>query len=147
MATNLNTTLYERPYYAAQEQSVPPAWFRHTPPTHPVTPVAPTYPGTLNSFERAEVQRYLDNPTDAVLATLTLPDAIAKANEFKTYYADAIIMAYIDADRMTRVAQWKQFCADALIASKETQSPSGDTGGAGSDPPDPALIPHDDIPP
>jgi hypothetical protein len=147
VATNLNTTLYERAYYSANEHSDPPSWFRHTPPAHPATPAAPTYPGTLNSFERAEVQRYLNSPTDSVLASLTLPAAITKANEYKTYYASPVIQAYLDAARATRKAQWQLFCADAIVASKLTLSPSSDDSGTGGDPPVPEIPPSDNIPP
>jgi hypothetical protein len=68
--------------------SAPNPFHKSTLPAAPVSPAAPAYPGTLNAAEQAEVQRYLLNPTDVTLATLRLPDAIAKAAAYKTYYAD-----------------------------------------------------------
>lgn len=134
MATNYATTLADRPLFADTAAGDPPDWFRHSSPTPPTTP--PAFPEHLNEWEQAEVQAYLDNPTDGVLATLRLPAAIAKANAFKTWYALPATKAYLDADRMARIAQWKIFVADSLTANLATVSASGDSGGTGTPPAD-----------
>jgi hypothetical protein len=109
-------------------------------PPAPVSPAAPAYPGTLNAAEQTEVQRYLLNPTDATLATLRLPDAIAKANAFKAYYADPAIVAWRAAVHEADVAQRILTRADALISNEPTTPISSDNAGAGSTPP-PAYLP------
>jgi hypothetical protein len=151
MATNLQTTLYERTLYAPEERSDPPAWFNPTPPALPVTSL-PVYPGwgtgtvILNSYERAEVDRYIANPTDSLLASLRLPDAIAKANEFKTYFATPAFQAWFASKESTRRAQWKFFNADALINAKGTVSQSADTAGGGSGAPPDYQPPGTNVP-
>lgn len=148
MPTNLTATEYERTRYAPTDLSEPPQWWEHTPPNLPGTP--PVYEGwgagtgTLNSFERAEVDRYIANPTDAVLASLTLPDAIAKANEFKTYFATADYKAWRAANWGARRAQSKFFHADALINNKATTPVSSD--GTGSTPPPDTQPPGTNVP-
>lgn len=151
MATNLQTTLYERTLYAPEERSDPPAWFLHTSPALPATSL-PIYPGwgagtvPLNSYERGEVDRYIANPTDAVLATLRLPDAIAKANQFKIYFATAAYQAWFASNRGARSAQWKFFNADALINTKATVSVSADNTGSGSGAPPDYQPPGTNVP-
>lgn len=150
MPTNLNTTEYERTRYAPTDAAEPPAWWEHTPPDLPGTP--PVYEGwgsgtgTLNSFERAEVDRYIANPTDAVLASLTWPDAIAKANEFKTYFATAAYKAWRAANYGARRAQAKFFHADSLINNKDTLAVSSDPAGSGSTPPPDNQPPGTNVP-
>lgn len=148
MATNLTATLYERTDYAPKETSEPPQFFIHTAPALPGSP--PIYPGwgagtsTLNSYERAEVDRYIENPTPAVLASLRLPDAIAKATEFQTYFATAAYQAWRGANQAARRAQWKFFNADALINNKGTMSISSD--GVGASPPPATQPPGTNVP-
>jgi hypothetical protein len=72
----------------------------------------------LNAAEQAEVQRYLLNPTDVTLATLRLPDAIAKAAAYKTYYADPAIVAWRAAVHEADIAQRIYTRADALISNE-----------------------------
>lgn len=151
MATNLQTTLYERTDYAPREVSEPPAWFLDTPPALPATSL-PDYPGwgagavTFNSYERAEIDRYIANPTDAVLRTLRLPDAITKANEFKTYFATAAYKTWFATRWSNRRAEWKFFTADALINTKSTVSKSADVTGAGSGAPPANQPPGTNVP-
>jgi hypothetical protein len=105
----------------------------HSPklPAHPGSPSAPAYPDTLNAAEQAEVQRYLANPTDAVLASLRLPDAIAKATAYKTYYADPAIVAWRAAKHEADVAQRILTRADALINNEASTAISADNTGTG----------------
>jgi hypothetical protein len=144
MATNYATTLADRPLFADKTAGDVPSWFRHISPTPPTTP--PAFPEYLNEWEQAEVQTYLNNPTDEVLATLKLPAAISKANAFKTWYALPATKAYLDADRMARIAQWKIFVADSITANLGTTSASGDSGGIGSTPPGDVVPPGHEVP-
>jgi hypothetical protein len=147
MSTNYATTLGDRPYHTDVAAGDPPPEFAETPPVHPVSPSAPAYPGTLNSAERAEVDRYLNTPTDAVLCSLRLKRAIDKANEFKTYYADPAIQAYLFARKLARKAQWRLAHADAIVNNLAAIPPLGDpTGIGGGTPPDPAVPPGHNVP-
>ncbi len=137
MATNLagsGGTLYSRPFFIqGTDLGSAPPWFRHKSAASPIAAIV--FPDTLNQFEQAEVQRYLSTPTDATLATLRLPGAIAKAKEYKTYFADASVKAWQDADRTARDAQWRLYSSDSVINNAGTTSPSADAGGAGAAPP------------
>jgi hypothetical protein len=145
--TNYAIDLANRPYHTDKSAGEPPFEFEPTPPDHPGSPAAVVYPGTLNSAERAEVERYLTHPIDAVLATLTLPDSIAKALEYKTYLADPIIKAYRFAIVMARRAQFKIAAADSLINNLGAIPPLGDpSGSGGGTPPDPFIPPGHDVP-
>lgn len=138
--SNFASTITARQHYASNGGTVgpAPAWFRHAAASG--KPAAPAFPDTLNAAEQAEVQRYLVIPTDAVLATLRLPDAIAKANAYKTYLNDPAYLSWLDADRLTRDAQWRWSRADALDASAGTTPPSQDDTGGGSAPPAKPII-------
>jgi len=153
MATNLagsSGTLYERTTYAPVDNTDPPLWFQHTPPALPGVP--PIYTGwgagavTLNSYERSEVDLYLATRTDETLATLRLPDAIKKANDFKTYFATPAYKAWFASDRVGRRSQWKLLNADGIINNKATTSISADATGAGSTPPPPNIPPGTNVP-
>jgi hypothetical protein len=145
--TNYATDLADRPFHTDKTAGDPPPNFQPTPPTHPASPSAPAYPGTLNALERAEVDRYLLNPTDAVLAALRLPDAIAMAKAYKTYYAAPAIQAYLFAKELARRAQWKIVHADSIVDNLGAIPPLGDdTGAGGGTPPDPVIPPGHDVP-
>jgi hypothetical protein len=110
-------------------------------PTLPASPIAePSYPGTLNAAERAEVQKYLANPTPETLASLTLRAAIDKAREYATYYADPSVIAWRAAVYEADISQRFLTRADALINNESTTSVSADPTGVGSTPP-PAYQP------
>jgi hypothetical protein len=141
MATNYATTLGDQPFFTDKNVGDPPPEFQPTPPTHPGSPSAPTYPGTLNSLERAEVEHYLVNPTDAALATLRLPDAIAMAITFKSYNADPAIKAYLFAVKLARDHQWKIVNAGAAVDNRGATPPLASAGGAGGGTPPAAVIP------
>ncbi|MEN3369935.1 MAG: hypothetical protein V7609_2078 [Verrucomicrobiota bacterium] len=109
-------------------------------PAAPGSPTAIAYPDTLNAAEQEEVQRYLTMPTDAVLASLRLPDAIAKATAYKTYNANPAIIAWRAAVFEADVAQRILTRADGLINNEGTTSIAADPTGAGASPP-PAYQP------
>jgi hypothetical protein len=100
----------------------------------------------FNSYELAQLQTYLDHPTDDMLARLRSPDVITAVNAYEIYYAFPAYLAWSDADTAARQAQWKLFCADALINNKATTSASADTGGSGSTPPPDYQPPGTNVP-
>jgi hypothetical protein len=133
---NYATTVYWRQYAAANGNFPPaPGWFRHLSPLAASTS-APVFPGTLTFEERNEVNSWLANKSDAVLASFRNRAAVLKVAEFKTYYADPAYLGWADADKIARESQWRLFCADALRDNSATTAPSEtDTGtGAGSPP-------------
>jgi hypothetical protein len=115
-------------------------------PAAPISPAAPSFPGTLNSAERAEVQRYLNTPTDAVLNSLTLRAAITMAKAYKTYYADPAIVAWRAAMFEAGLAQRILARSDALINNEGTTSVSADATGAGASPPPASQPPGTNTP-
>lgn len=152
MAENYATSIAPKPAAAIREQTRPEAWFEHSEPGLPAGLTLPVYPSwgagtsTLNSFERAEVDRYLADPTDTVLASLTLPDAIAKANEFKTLFADAKYKAWFATKQFARIGQWRHAVGSAVIANITAIPESMDDTGAGTPPPDEILPPGASVP-
>jgi hypothetical protein len=145
MAENYATSIAPKPAVAIREQSKPEAWFEPSVPDFPAGLTVPVYPGwgagtyTLNSFERGQVDRYIANPADAVLATLTLPAAIAKANEFKTMFADPKYKAWFATKQLARIGQWKLAVGSAVIGNIDAVPESMDNTGAGTPPPDEVL--------
>jgi hypothetical protein len=152
MAENYATSLAPKPAVAIREQSKPEAWFEPSVPDFPAGLTVPVYPGwgagtyTLNSFERAEVNRYIADPTDAVLATLTLSAAITKANEFKTMFADPKYKAWFATKKFAEIAQWKLAVGSAVTANITAVPESMDDTGAGTPPPDEVLPPGANVP-
>lgn len=144
---NYATDLAPKPAVAIREQSKPEAWFEHSPPDFPAGLTVPDYPGWgagaihLNSFERAEVARYIASPTEEVFASLRLPDAIAKAAEFRTMFADPKYKAWSASNNFARLGQWRQGVGSAVIGNIDAVPESMDETGAGTAPPDPILPP------
>lgn len=140
--------MYERPYAAYHEQSDPPWWFRHIPASY-TGPTAIVFPGTLTAQERREVMAWLaagqaERPN--LLSKCTQRAAVAKITEYIAYYADASWLAWRDTDEGTRIAQWRLFVADGLIASKATVAKSADSGGIGSGEPTPPFVTATNLP-
>lgn len=137
---NITGEMYERPYAAYHEQSPVPDWFRHISPTY-TGPTAIVYPGTLTLEEQSEVGRWLaanDFEKPSRLAQCTQRAAIAKITEYIAYYAAASYLNYRDANNSSRIAQWRLFLADAMIANKTTVPATGDpTSGTGTSAPTP----------
>lgn len=143
-STNIADDFRERQFDAAHEKTVAPPWFNHVPPALPGSP--PTYPGTLNSLERAEVSRYIANPTSTTLLTLTTRAAIEMATAYQTYYATTAYLAWLASNQASREAQWRLFMGDALVTNKAAISKSADAAGAGSGPPVAVIVPVDNTP-
>jgi hypothetical protein len=146
MATTPNyaDSIAPKPSVAIREQSTPPPWFVHSPPALPSGLTLPTYPGTLNAAERAEVERYILNPTDAVLATLSLPDAIAKANQFKTRNEDPKYRAWLASSEIDKIAQWRDSVGSGVAANDGAVPVSLDVTGVGTPRSGDVIPPGDD---
>lgn len=126
--------MYERPYAAYHEQAPVPQWFRHVPAVYS-GPTLIVFPGTLTAKEQSEVRLWLISDASTrpeILLRCTQRAAIAKIAEFVAYYADPSYWSWKDADEASRVAQWRLFLADALIANKLTVPKSGEGTGVGS---------------
>ncbi len=137
--TNINGSsgeMYEKPYGAYHEQSVPPAWFKSLPPTYS-GPTLIVFPGTLNMVERAQVNAWLvaqESQRPDILRRCTSRVAIAKITEYIAYYATASYQAWYGAAESSRIAQWRLYLATAVVNNKATVSKSEDTAGTGSGP-------------
>lgn len=138
MSANLTTDLTERPHYAAQEKLVAPSWFSPILPVVPVSPAAPSFPGTLTPSEAAQVNSWLlasQNDRERMLRSFTSRLAIAKVAEFVTYYADPAIKAWIGACEAARIAQFRQYMADAMVNNKGSTSLTALASGLGASAP------------
>lgn len=150
MATpNYATSIAPKPFVAAADNTPDQSWFAHSKRTIPPTSL-PVYPSwgagtyTLNSFERAEVDRYIANPNDTTLATLRLPDAIAKAIEFKTYFATNAYKAWLASVRLDRIAQQKLAIGTAIEDNLAAIPASLDATSQVGTPPSGSVIPPAD---
>lgn len=132
-STNITAEFYERPYNAARETTIPPYWFVHV--AVASAPSAPTFPGTLSAKAQLQVNAWLG--ADATTRThlyarlTTERDALAKIAEYITFYASEAYVEWIAAENASRIAQWRLYMADAMIANKDTEagSTTGPTGG------------------
>lgn len=130
--TNITGEMYEKPYAAYHEHSLPPTGFSSIPPTYS-GPTLIVFPGNLNSVERAQVNKWLlaaDKP--AALLQCKSRIAIAKITEYIAYYADASYLAWAAARDASHIAQWRLYLATALVNNKAAVSKSADTAGTGS---------------
>jgi hypothetical protein len=134
---NFASDISARRYYATHGQfGTAPQWFTHAAATG--KPAEPAFPDTLTADEQTQVNAWLHHARLGQIALApypTLPNASAKVEEFKTYFASAAYLAWLNADRVAREMQWRWFCADALHANEATTPPSADSTGAGSSPP------------
>ncbi len=118
-SVNITGEFYERPYNAAAEGSLPPDWFQHV--TAVTAPTYPTFPGTLTMQAQIEVGTWLSagfNARAAILARCSEREAVSKIAEYTTFLTSSTYVEWSSADKASRVAQWKLFCADALVANK-----------------------------
>ncbi|MEY2500582.1 MAG: hypothetical protein QOI07_916 [Verrucomicrobiota bacterium] len=138
---NYATSIAPKPFVAAGENTPPAAWFYESTRPLPGGVTLPTYPGTLNSYERAEVARFIADPTDATLASLRLPDAIDKAIEFQTVFADPAYQAWEAAVKLDRIAQWKLSVGSSVSDNVDSVPASLDETGAGGTPPSTSTPP------
>ena len=134
---NYATDITARRYYATHGTfGVAPSWFRHAIATG--KPAEPLFPDTLTTAEQDQVNAWLQYARigqQAIAPAATLAAAIAKVDEFKTYFASASYTAWSDSDRLAREMQWRWYCADALHTNEGTTPPSADATGAGTAPP------------
>jgi len=117
-AENYATEIAPKPSALIREQTPPEPWFIHTEPTPPAG--APVYPGTLNSIERLEVDRWLvaiPGQREEILSGMTTRAAILKVAEFEAYYADPAYQAWVIENKLERVKQWRNEIAEAVTGS------------------------------
>lgn len=109
-----------------------PLWYKHAVPAD--YPAAPDFPDSLNSYEQAEVNAWLEKKKENTdLTTPTLPDAIAKINEYITFYSQ--LDAWTVSDRLGRETQWRWSWADSMLHTEATVAPSSTDDGVSSNPP------------
>lgn len=140
---NYALAIAPKPSAAIREQTSPETWFEHSAPDLPGGLTQPTYPGTLNIAEQQEVGRWLiaqESERPAVLLKLTQRNAIAKVEEYKTYFANPKYIAWNASNKLDRISQWRAGLGSALIANDEAVPISLDETGAGT-PRSTAIVP------
>lgn len=141
MAENYASSIAPKPYIAAADGTPVDSAFRGS--VRPL-PAGITLPDVslLNSFERAELHRYLANPGPATLATLRRPDAITAAEAWRDILEDPEYQAWVASTKLDQIGQWKNAVGSATAANASAVPASLAADGIGTAPAEPILEPE-----